>query len=116
MDTEYFIIQEKYKIKISHIISSQKEYINIYIKNTISKEKFNSNFDFDFLKNKSFFESLNLKIIHDIIKLQFKNNKVKIDNITDKLKIIILFSKDVELFELIIPKYNPEKKYDKEEI
>ena len=78
MEIENFINQKIYEVKISYIKSSEKEYINIYIKNTISNGEFNSNFDFVFLKYKSFFQDLNLKIIHDIIKLQIKTIKSKL--------------------------------------
>ena len=62
--------------------SNQKEYINIYIENTSSKEKYNSNFYFHFLRNKSFFPCLDLQIIYLTLKLQIKNKKVKIDSET----------------------------------
>ena len=53
-----FTIGENYKLKIARVeTSEQKEYINIFIKNKTTNEEYNSNFDFDFLKKKSFFES-----------------------------------------------------------
>ena len=53
-----FTIGENYELKIGIVKrSEQKEYINIFIKNKTTNEEYNSNFDFDFLKKKSFFES-----------------------------------------------------------
>lgn len=46
---EEFEIEQNYSIKINIIKkSNQKEYINIYLENTSTNEKYNSNFDLIF--------------------------------------------------------------------
>ena len=74
---------------------------------------YKSYFDLVYLKHKSFFHNLNLKIILGVIKIQPKNHKVKIIY-TDKIKLIKPFKREHKLIELIIPKYNPDKQYDRE--
>jgi len=71
-----FTIGENYKLKIDIIkTSAQREYLNIFIKNTLTNEEYNSNFDFDFFKTKAFFQCLNLQIILSILKEQLKIQK-----------------------------------------
>ena len=117
---EEYEIEPNYSISINIIKkSNQQEYINIYIENTSSKEKYNSNFDFDFLRNKSFFSCLDLQIIYLTLKLQIKNKKVKIDFETgnkNNIKLSIILDKEDEPLILIIPKYNENEEIDKDEI
>ena len=117
---EEYEIEPNYSISINIIKkSNQKEYINIYIENTSSKEKYNSNFDFEFLRNKSFFHCSDLQIIYLTLKLQIKNKKVKIYSETgnkNNIKLSIILDKEDEPLILIIPKYNENEEIDKEEI
>ena len=115
-----FTIGESYKLKIAMVeTSEQKEYINIFIKNETSNEEYNSNFDFNFLKNKSFFECLNMQIIFSILIEQLKNSKAEIKkcgNEGNELLLSIKLNKNDEALVLIIPKYEKNLEKDKEEI
>ena len=115
-----FTIGENYKLKIDIVKpSEQKEYINIFIKNETSNEEYNSNFDFNFLKKKSFFDCLNIQIISSILKEQLKNSKAKIKkcgNEENELLLSIKLNKNDEALVLIIPKYEKNLHMDKEEI
>ena len=115
-----FTIGENYKLKIDIVkTSEQKEYINIFIKNETSNEEYNSNFDFNFLKKKSFFDCLNIQIISSILKEQLKNSKAKIKkcgNEENELLLSIKLNKNDEALVLIIPKYEKNLHMDKEEI
>ena len=102
METEKFFIKEKYELKLTYIKIMWKK-ILIY----------KSYFDLVYLKHKSFFHILNLKINLGVIKIPPNNHKVKIIY-TDKIKLIVPFEKIHKLIELIIPKYNPDKQYDRE--
>ena len=116
-DNDYFTIGEKYKLKIQIIpTSEQKEYLNIFIKDTSSSEEYNSNFDFDYLQDKSFFKCLNLQIIFSIIQEQLKQKKVQINKCPKRgeLKLSVTLNKKDEILELIIPKYNKSEIIDKE--
>lgn len=119
MEQEEFSIGENYKLKINMIITSdQREYLNIFIKDTSTNEEYNSNFDFDFLKSKAFFQCLNLQIVISIIKEQLKNSKVNINKNSKKneMKLNITLNKNDEELQLIIPKYDKNEQIDKEEI
>ena len=119
MEQEEFSIGENYKLKIKMIITSdQREYLNIFIKDTSTNEEYNSNFDFDFLKSKAFFQCLNLQIVISIIKEQLKNSKVNINKNSKKneMKLNITLNKNDEELQLIIPKYDKNEQIDKEEI
>lgn len=119
MEQEEFSIGENYKLKINMIITSdQREYLNIFIKDTSTNEEYNSNFDFDFLKSKAFFQCLNLQIVISIIKEQLKNSKVNINKNSKKneMKLNIILNKNDEELQLIIPKYDKNEQIDKEEI
>ena len=115
-----FTIGENYKLKIARVeTSEQKEYINIFIKNETSNEEYNSNFDFNFLKNKSFFECLNMQIIFSILIEQLKNSKAEIKKYGsegNELLLSIKLNKNDEALVLIIPKYEKNLYLDKEEI
>ena len=115
-----FTIGENYKLRIDIVkTSEQKEYINIFIKNETSNEEYNSNFDFDFLKTKSFFECLNIQIICSILQEQIKNLKAEIKkcgNEANELLLSIKLNKNDEALDLIIPKYEKNLHMDKEEI
>ena len=115
-----FTIGENYKLKIARVeASEQKEYINIFIKNETSNEEYNSNFDFNFLKNKSFFECLNMQIIFSILIEQLKNSKAEIKKYGsegNELLLSIKLNKNDESLVLIIPKYEKNLYMDKEEI
>lgn len=120
MEQEY-IIGENYKLKIDIIkTSDHRQYLNIFIKNASTNEEYNSNFDFDFLKTKAFFQCLNLQIILSILKEQLKNSKVSINkyansNKKDEIKLSITLNKNDEELKLIIPKYERNEQIDKEE-
>ena len=119
MEQEEFSIGENYKLKIKMIITSdQREYLNIFIKDTSTNEEYNSNFDFDFLKSKAFFQCLNLQIVISIIKEQLKNSKVNINKNSKKneMKLNITLNKNDEELQLIIPKYDKNEQIDKEEM
>jgi hypothetical protein len=117
---EEYIIESNYRLKINIIKkSNQKEYINIYLENSSTNEKYNSNFDFDFLKNKSFFSCLDLQTIYSTLKIQLKNQKVKIDSGTsgaNKIKLNIILNKENEPLILFIPKYIENEQIDMDEI
>ena len=117
MEQEEFSIGENYKLKIKKT-SDQREYLNIFIKDTSTNEEYNSNFDFDFLKSKAFFQCLNLQIVISIIKEQLKNSKVNINKNSKKneMKLNITLNKNDEELQLIIPKYDKNEQIDKEEI
>ena len=106
----------KGKIKIK---KKSKEYLKIYIKNSSTHEKYKANFDFNFLKNISFFSCLNLEIIYMTINLQFKNKKVKVlkeEKDINQIKLVINLDKNNLPLILIIPKYLKDEQLDKEEI
>jgi len=113
-------IDHKYKGKIDIIKkSNQKEYLNIYIENNSTSEKYNANFDFNYLKNKSFFSCLNLEIICMTLKLQLKNKKVKIINEANdinQIKLVITLDKENSPLTLIIPKFIENEQIDQDEI
>ena len=117
MEQEEFSIGENYILKIKKT-SDQREYLNIFIKDTSTNEEYNSNFDFDFLKSKAFFQCLNLQIVISIIKEQLKNSKVNINKNSKKneMKLNITLNKNDEELQLIIPKYDKNEQIDKEEI
>lgn len=115
-----FTVGEKYELKIGIVkTSEQKEYINIFIKNKTTNEEYNSNFDFDFLKKKSFFECLNIPIIFSILEEQLKNSKAEIKkcgNEANEILLCIKLNTNNEALVLIIPKYEKNLYMDKEEI
>ena len=117
---EEFQIEPNYRLKICVIKKSfEKEYLNIYLENISTNEKYNSNFDFNFLKNKSFFSCLDLQTIYLTLKIQLKNKKVKIDseeNNTNEIKLSIILNKEDEPLILFIPKYNENEKIDMDEM
>ena len=119
MEKEEFTIGGNFKLKIAIIKTSDyREYLNIFIKNTSTNEEYNSNFDFDFLKTKAFFQCLNLQIIFSIIIEQLKNSKATINknsNNGNEIKLNIGLNKNDEVLELIIPKYEKNEQIDKEE-
>ena len=115
---EEFDYDYKGKIKIKKK-SNQKEYLKIYTKNTSTHEKYQANFDFNYLKNISFFSCLNLEIICMILNLQLKNKKVKIlkeEKDINQIELVINLDKYNLPLILIIPKYNEDEQLDKEEI
>jgi len=108
----------KGKIKIKNK-SNQMEYLKIYIKNYSTHEKYKANFDFNYLKNISFFSCLNLEIICMTLNLQLKNKKVKIlkeEKDINQIRLVINLDKDKLPLILIIPKYFKDEQLDKEEI
>ena len=119
MEKDEFTIGENFKLKIYIIKTSDyREYLNIFIKNTSTNEEYNSNFDFDFLKTKAFFQCLNLEIICSIIKEQLNNSKATINknpNNGNEIKLNITLNKNDEVLQFIIPKYEKNEQIDKEE-
>jgi len=106
--------------------TEKEEYSTIQNENLISYDnpdntfqEYNSNFDFDFLKKKSFFECLNIPIIFSILEEQLKNSKAEIKkcgNEANELLLSIKLNKNDEALDLIIPKYEKNLHLDKEEI
>jgi len=95
MEDHEFKVNSNYQVRIKIIKSSSNEYLNIYIKNNSEEEEYISNFDYDFFKNKAFFQCCNLEIIKLIFIKCIKDSKIEIiQNHANELKCLFFLDEN----------------------